>query len=92
MTHALKAARRACAVALALALVSVLLLSTSSAQAATYQELRNARTLKRGMGCGAGRLSSERAHGWNPRASPTNAVVNAAAMCQLGACKKQFCN
>lgn len=44
MACALKAAGRACAVALAL--VSVLFLSTSSAQAATYQERRNARTLK----------------------------------------------
>jgi hypothetical protein len=44
MAYALKAARRAGAVVLAL--VSVLFLSTSSAQAATYQELRNGRTLK----------------------------------------------
>ncbi|PBC93169.1 ricin-type beta-trefoil lectin protein [Streptomyces sp. Ag82_O1-15] len=44
MTYVLKAARRACAVAFAL--VSLLFLSTPSAQAATYQELRNARALK----------------------------------------------
>ncbi|MFF3660476.1 RICIN domain-containing protein [Streptomyces olivochromogenes] len=44
MTYVLITARRAGAVALAL--VSVLFLSMSSAQAATYQELRNARTLK----------------------------------------------